>query len=113
LVYEKFTGDNPNDGEKIKTNLADVLYAVELTSFKKQGQELLFETVDGKNMSESIAQMQNKIEKENIYNNKFLLGTDRYGRDLMSRLMAGTWVSYTVGAISILISLFIGVTLGS
>lgn len=40
------------------------------------------------------------------------LGTDRYGRDLLSRLMAGTWISFTVGAISIFISLLIGISLG-
>lgn len=48
-----------------------------------------------------------------VVKKRFWLGTDRYGRDLMSRLMAGTWISFTVGIISILISLFIGISLGS
>jgi peptide/nickel transport system permease protein len=42
----------------------------------------------------------------------FLLGTDKYGRDLLSRLMAGTAVSLSVGAIAVLISLLVGLTLG-
>lgn len=50
---------------------------------------------------------------EIIHKEKFWLGTDRYGRDLLSRLMAGTWVSFSVGIISIIISLFIGITLGA
>jgi peptide/nickel transport system permease protein len=42
----------------------------------------------------------------------FLLGTDKYGRDLLSRLMAGTVISLAVGAIAVFISLLIGLTLG-
>ncbi len=43
---------------------------------------------------------------------KFLLGTDKYGRDLLSRLMAGASISLAVGAIAVIISLLVGLTLG-
>jgi len=48
-----------------------------------------------------------------IVERSFLLGTDRYGRDLLSRLMAGCWISFSVGIISLSISLLIGITLGA
>jgi len=41
------------------------------------------------------------------------LGTDRYGRDYLSRLMAGAGISLGDGAVAVLISLFIGVTIGA
>ncbi len=41
------------------------------------------------------------------------LGTDRYGRDMLSRLMAGTAISLGVGFTAVLISLFIGILLGA
>jgi len=44
---------------------------------------------------------------------KHWLGTDRYGRDVLSRLMAGTAISLGVGFTSVLISLFIGILLGA
>jgi ABC-type dipeptide/oligopeptide/nickel transport system permease subunit len=47
-----------------------------------------------------------------LFTKTHLLGTDKYGRDLLSRLMAGTVVSLSVGAIAVLISLLVGLTLG-
>ena len=46
------------------------------------------------------------------YKRKFHLGTDKYGRDLLSRLMVATRISLAVGFISVFISLIIGITLG-
>lgn len=41
------------------------------------------------------------------------LGTDKYGRDILSRLIVGTRVSLSVGSIAVLISLTLGIFLGS
>ena len=47
------------------------------------------------------------------YQQTFWLGTDTYGRDLLSRLVLGIRVSLSVGLMAVLISLFIGVSLGA
>lgn len=47
-----------------------------------------------------------------LVNQKYLLGTDLYGRDVWSRLLLGTRISLSVGLISVLISLFLGIVLG-
>ena len=49
---------------------------------------------------------------EFLFNRHFILGTDKYGRDLLSRLMAGTSVSLMVGFIAVFISLLLGLMLG-
>jgi oligopeptide transport system permease protein len=53
------------------------------------------------------------FEKNNIYQKTYILGTDIYGRDLLSRLILGIRVSLSVGLMAVLISLFIGVSLGA
>ena len=43
----------------------------------------------------------------------FSLGTDKYGRDILSRLLIGVRVSLSVGLITVIISLSLGVLLGA
>lgn len=42
----------------------------------------------------------------------YFLGADRLGRDIFSRIVMGTRVSMSIGLVGVVVSLFIGVTLG-
>ena len=48
-----------------------------------------------------------------IVHKTFWLGTDIYGRDLLSRLILGTRVSLSVGLMSVIISMLLGVSIGA
>jgi len=48
-----------------------------------------------------------------IVTKKYRLGTDAYGRDILSRLIIGTRVSLAVGLIALVISLTLGILLGA
>lgn len=52
-------------------------------------------------------------EKDFIASKTFWLGTDKFGRDILSRLIVGVRVSLSVGIITVLISLSIGIILGA
>jgi len=42
----------------------------------------------------------------------YLLGADRLGRDMLSRILYGTRISMTIGLIGVTLSLFLGIVLG-
>tara|TARA_R110002012_G_scaffold312248_1_gene522798 strand:+ start:381221 stop:382306 length:1086 start_codon:yes stop_codon:yes gene_type:complete len=63
-------------------------------------------------MTKSI-DMNGLLESELISNKTFLFGTDKYGRDLLSRTLVGARISFFIGFIAVFISLVIGVFMGS
>ena len=48
-----------------------------------------------------------------IQEKTFYLGTDKYGRDLLSRLLIGARISFFIGFIAVFISLVIGIPIGA
>ncbi len=95
-------------------HLVDVIYplSIEGKGIQKNGNQFSFTTVDGKNQTTNREELLSKIEKQ-ITNRSFLFGTDRYGRDVLSRLIVGIRISLLVGLVAVLISLTIGVFLGA
>ncbi len=75
------------------------------------------ETVDnieltGKTFA-SQSEAEQHILKQCVKHRKFLLGTDQFGRDFLSRLVLGSRISLTVGFIAVFLSLLIGIVVGS
>ena len=53
------------------------------------------------------------VEQELITTKKFILGTDKYGRDLLSRMLVGSRVSISIGFVAVLISVVVGLFFGA
>ena len=54
-----------------------------------------------------------EIPREYISETKFYLGTDKYGRDLLSRMLIGIRISLAIGFVAVFISLVIGIAMGA
>ncbi len=54
-----------------------------------------------------------EIPKRYISERNFLFGTDKYGRDLLSRMLIGIRISLAIGFVAVFISLVIGITMGA
>jgi peptide/nickel transport system permease protein len=94
--------------------LANVCYPLaEKANLVVDGNRISFTTLDGKTLATTTEVLKKQIEDENIVRKTFILGTDRYGRDVLSQLIIGSRVSISVGFISVAISLLIGIFLGA
>jgi peptide/nickel transport system permease protein len=61
----------------------------------------------------SASALQQKLKKHQLKHFVFILGSDKLGRDYLSRLMLGTRVSLGVGLIAVGVSIVLGLILGS
>jgi peptide/nickel transport system permease protein len=61
----------------------------------------------------SLTYFPEKNYQNHIKEKKFLFGTDKYGRDYLSRILIGARISFFIGFIAVFISLVIGIFMGS
>jgi len=76
------------------------------TEYASDGLEGVTKTIDFKQLDEE--KLSTLISKKT-----FLFGTDKYGRDLLSRILVGARISFSIGFVAVFISLLIGVFMGS
>ncbi len=67
---------------------------------------------DGLQKSYPLTLFKNNPQKY-IQEKTFYLGTDKYGRDLLSRILVGTRISFFIGFVAVFISLVIGIFVGA
>ncbi len=91
----------------------DVYYFIPISSYEKKGDSIIVQKYIDEGVNERLVYHTSQAAATPVIAKKFLLGTDKYGRDILSRIVIGTRVSLSVGLITVIISLCIGLVLGS
>jgi peptide/nickel transport system permease protein len=87
---------------------------VPINSYTEDSDSVYVEKFIDEGLQEKQVYPKNELADKNYIEKKtFWLGTDTFGRDILSRLLVGVRVSLAVGLITVLISLSIGIILGA
>jgi peptide/nickel transport system permease protein len=85
-----------------------------ITGYSRNGDTVIVDHYVDEGITEKNSFPVSAIDESSLTDKKtFWLGTDKYGRDILSRLIVGTRVSLSVGSIAVLISLTLGILLGA
>lgn len=87
---------------------------VPINSYKVSADSVVVEKYIDEGLQEMRSYAKSDLAPEQLIESKtYWLGTDTFGRDILSRLILGVRVSLAVGLITVLISLTIGIILGA
>jgi ABC-type dipeptide/oligopeptide/nickel transport system permease subunit len=106
LFQKVFFGINNADSEIPISSYSIHNNQLTYTEFASDGLKGDTKTIDASFITQNSA-------SQYIKNVTFHLGTDKYGRDLLSRLLVGARISFFIGFVAVFISLVIGIFMGS
>lgn len=91
----------------------DAYEYIPVTAWRQTADSLVARRYIDEGITEQIVYPHAALAPKPVVNKTFYLGTDKYGRDILSRLLIGTRVSLSVGLITVVISLSVGIFLGA
>ena len=97
-----------------------IIEELPISDYYWEGNQLFYRTVgvyDAEYQALAVNRFPSQLSKDEIVQQfivfrTFYLGTDKFGRDLLSRMMLGARISLSIGFIAVLISLLVGVVIG-
>ncbi len=89
-----------------------------ITAYEVNNESLVFteyasDGLEGVSKTLTLNTFPDQNYKEFIKEKTFIFGTDKYGRDYLSRILIGSRISFFIGFIAVFISLIIGIIMGS
>ena len=115
LHYKPYVGKDTQRAPERQVSLAKIAFHLspENPDVRVESDSVRFTDYKGRTRQMAISALQARVQKRCLETQTFWLGTDRFGRDMLSRLLMGTRVSLSVGMIAVGISLLIGLIIGA
>jgi peptide/nickel transport system permease protein len=113
IFYNEYSGQGEQLLPELKIKMVQVAFGISASKYNPNNQSIAYTDKNGIQQSISRKALKKIIENTNISTEKYVLGTDKYGRDLLSRIFAGTIISLSVGLIAVFISLLVGIFMGA
>lgn len=113
LVKKDKDVQSPSFFQQLLSGKEDPYYFIPITAHEQKGDSIIVQKFIDEELSERQSYATASLAPIPVTTQRFMLGTDKFGRDILSRLIVGTRVSLSVGLITVLISLSIGLVLGS
>jgi len=104
--------------DKVFFGVKNEITEIPISEYRIENEKLIYteyttDGLEGITKSLLINQFPNNDYASYINEKTFLFGTDKYGRDMLSRVLVGARISFFIGFVAVFISLIIGITLGS
>lgn len=99
--------------EQLVRGKPDAYEYIPVVTAEVKGDRVVAEKYVDEGLTETVTYPTSQLAATPVQSRTFLLGTDKYGRDIWSRLLVGTRVSLGVGLITVIISLLLGTLLGA
>jgi peptide/nickel transport system permease protein len=115
LLQVKRIGQTPNASffDRLLNGKEDANTFIPITSFVIKGDSIFFQKYIDEGITEPGVMLLSLTATEPVITQTYYAGTDKFGRDMLSRLIIGVRVSLGVGMIAVLLSLTIGILLGA
>lgn len=91
----------------------DEFIFIPITQYTLKADSIIYQKFVDENVTERKSILKSITAADPVVSATFYLGTDKFGRDILSRLIIGTRVSLGVGLVAVIISITIGVLLGA
>lgn len=113
LLLKKEEAQNTSFIKKIFIGQPEAFIYLPISDYNQKGDSVVVKKFIDEGLYEEQTYLLTAPINESIVTKRFWLGTDKYGRDILSRLLVGTRVSLSVGIIAVIISLSLGIVLGA
>ena len=115
LLQVKRIGQKPNGSffDRLIGGKEDRNTFIPITSYHIKGDTIYYQKYIDEGITELGVMPLSLTAKEPVIKQTYYAGTDKFGRDMLSRLIIGVRVSLGVGLIAVILSLTIGILLGA